>query len=268
MTKHKFMLAHKYEGEDPTRYYMSEKLDGIRAIYDGPDNVFISRNGNIFQAPTWFTEHFPRNMILDGELYTKRQDFKNVSGIVRKKKPVDAEWRQITYMVFDLPSIDTTFEERIFMMNHFLKNIPHLKVVDQIKVETPEQMKELHKLWIEQGAEGSMLRLVGSKYEGKRSRNLLKLKEFYNEEAVVDGYTMGTGKHHGILGALRVHWLKSSKESVSFRVGSGFSDSERKRYKDIFPINTIIRIKFWEIDDKTGRPRFPIYEGIRDVRDI
>lgn len=267
MTQHKCMLAHNYEGETPENFYISEKLDGMRAIYDGPTNSLISRNGNKFNAPSWFTKDFPKNMILDGELYTKRGDFDNISSIIRKKQPIDHEWREVTYMVFDILTLDTTFEERYALMNYFLVNIPHLHVVEHTKVKNAKHMNDLHKLWISQGGEGSMLRIIDSKYEYKRSRNLLKLKEFFNEEAVVDEIEMGKGKYKGVMGSLIVHWLDPKMKKVTFNVGSGFSDKDRQNYKKMFPKGTIIRLKFWEIN-KSGRPRFPIYEGIRDIRDL
>jgi DNA ligase-1 len=78
------MLAHKYNGQDPTGYYISEKLDGIRAIYDGESDSFMSRNNKAFFAHKSFTEKFPKDLVLDGELYTKRKDFAG-TGIFRKK---------------------------------------------------------------------------------------------------------------------------------------------------------------------------------------
>ena len=90
------MLAQKYNGENPIDYYISEKLDGIRAIYDGESDSFMSRNNKPFFAPKFFSENFPKDLVLDGELYTKRKDFSG-TGIFRKKNPVDSEWRKAIY---------------------------------------------------------------------------------------------------------------------------------------------------------------------------
>jgi DNA ligase-1 len=130
------MLAHKYKGQDPTEYYISEKLDGMRCIYDGVSDVFISRNNKEIIFPKFFTKNFP-SQVLDGELYTKRQDFKG-TGIFRKKVPIDYEWKHGVYMVFDLPMIKKPFEERYQMLKDLVKkaNSPYLKLVEHIKVKS------------------------------------------------------------------------------------------------------------------------------------
>ena len=65
------MLAEKFEGNiDPKGWYMSEKLDGVRCFWDGKN--LYSRNGNIFYPPDWFKDLLPKDLALDGELWTKR----------------------------------------------------------------------------------------------------------------------------------------------------------------------------------------------------
>src|SRR5277367_1269895 len=98
------LLAKKYDVEtDPSGYFLSEKLDGIRCVWDGKN--LISRNGNILPAPIWFTEGFPLNIPLDGELFLGRQRFNETSSIVRSGSK-DKGWNQIIYLTFDIPHTD------------------------------------------------------------------------------------------------------------------------------------------------------------------
>lgn len=256
------MLANKYTGEDPSSFYISEKLDGIRALYDPNRDIFISRNNKIINHPPTFTKSFPKDLFLDGELYTKRGDFAG-TGIFRKKIPIESEWKNAIYMVFDLPLINEPFENRYEIMKNRLKNIPYIHVVEHIKLRDAEHLRTIHNDLVSQGAEGTMLRRIGSYYENRRSNMLLKLKDFQDDEVMVLGYETGSGKYKKHLGALHVKWLDESKGNSEFNVGSGFTDNERINYKKIFKPGTIITIQFFETDKFTGKPRFPTYKGIR-----
>jgi DNA ligase-1 len=264
------MLAHTYSGENPVGYYLSEKLDGYRAIfYNGPKGPqFLSRNNKPFNAPKWFLEdigsRLPKGTVLDGELYTKRGDFAGM-GIVRKKIPVDKEWEQIVYMVFDMPLIDKPFRERYDEMQRMLKNIPHVHIVEHIPIESVDQFEKLHKKWVKEGAEGSMLRDPDSYYEHKRSKSLLKVKDFMDDEVEVVGMEYGTGKLKNVMGHLIVKWAPHCKHSKKYKgtfdIGSGFTDDQRKEWKKLYPPGTLLTIKYFEIQD-SGKPRFPIFQNI------
>ena len=257
------MLAHKYNGQDPTGYYISEKLDGIRAIYDGESDSFMSRNNKPFFAPKSFTEKFPKDLVLDGELYTKRKDFAG-TGIFRKKIPNTEEWRKATFQVFDMPLINLPFSERYTLMKKLLKDIPHLKVVEHTIVKDRKHMDKIHKDVVKNNGEGTMLRHPDSFYENKRSHHLLKVKDFFDDEAEVIGMEFGDGRNSEVMGNLIVKWAPQAKKKYkgTFDVGSGFTDEERKNWKKLYQKGTVITIKYWEINE-SGKPRFPIYQNIR-----
>ncbi|WP_413702056.1 hypothetical protein ACLKMH_11430 [Psychromonas sp. KJ10-10] len=91
-TKPEIQLATKFHQDIiVSDYWISEKLDGVRAYWDGQQ--LISRQGNLFPAPTWFTADFP-NTPLDGELWIARQEFETVSGIVRTKTGKEERWQR------------------------------------------------------------------------------------------------------------------------------------------------------------------------------
>ena len=111
-------------------------------------------------------------------------------------------------------------------------------------------LKEIESL----GGEGIMLRRSKSRYEGKRSSTLLKVKSFLDEEALVIAHNPGTGRHKGRMGSLQCR-IKSGKE---FRIGTGFSD----KIRDSPPsVGSIVTFRFQEYT-KGGIPRFPSYVGI------
>ena len=109
-----FLLASSF---DPQKhklddYYLSEKLDGVRAYWNG--SRLRSRGGHTFSAPQWFLDSLP-NIPLDGELWGGRQTFDEVSGIVRRKEPNEG-WRKISLMVFELPQAKGDFSMRYQQM--------------------------------------------------------------------------------------------------------------------------------------------------------
>jgi DNA ligase-1 len=87
---------------------MSEKLDGVRAYWDGAN--LVSRQGNVFAAPSWFTDQLP-DTPLDGELSMGPGTFDATSAVVRRAKPHDG-WRELTYHVFDAPGHQGPYEQR------------------------------------------------------------------------------------------------------------------------------------------------------------
>ena len=100
-------------GIDPQAYLVSEKLDGVRALWDG--HVLRFRSGRVVAAPAWFLAQLPRQP-LDGELWMGRRRFDELSAAVRRTEPVDAEWRQVRYHVFELPGAGGRFAERAEQM--------------------------------------------------------------------------------------------------------------------------------------------------------
>jgi DNA ligase-1 len=263
-------LANVYHTEiDVKEYWVSEKLDGVRAYWDG--NQFLSKNGNIYAAPVWFTQNMP-NYALDGELWIARNTFDQLSGIVRKKIPVDSEWRKVSYQVFDLPKNPEIFDVRLNVLNSLMgrdsvekkqfesPRLPEwVRVIKQFKVNShADLMMELDR-HIKQGAEGLMLHRGASHYHGRRDDDLLKLKQYFDAEAKVLEYYPGKGKFMGILGSMLVETLGQDREKVQFRIGTGFSVEERENPPSI---GAIITYKYFGFT-RSGLPKFPSFLRIR-----
>lgn len=249
------LLAHSFDHDehDPSGWWMSEKLDGVRAYWDG--KRFYSRLGNVYYAPAWFTEGLPE-FPLDGELWMDRKAFQRTVSVVRRQDGGDA-WKQIKYLVFDAPGHGAGFEDRI---GHYHAELQRRKPAyaqalgHEICKDREHLRRELQRVE-GLGGEGLMLRRPGSLYEVGRSHTLLKVKSFKDDEARVVGHQPGTGKHKGRLGAL----LVEMRDGTKFAVGTGLSDAERSNPP---PVGAIITYRYQELSDG-GVPRFPSYVGVR-----
>ena len=252
------LLANIYRDDiDLGQYWVSEKLDGVRAYWDG--ETLTSRNGNRFNAPPWFIEDFPR-VALDGELWMGRGTFERLSGAVRRQHPDDAQWRDITFMVFDLPSSPATFDGRLKRLREMFEanKSPHVALVEQFRVADHETLMYTLNKVVAGGGEGLMLHRGSSRYTAGRTDDLLKLKTYEDAEAVVVGHVPGKGKFAGMLGAL----LVEMPEGRRFRLGTGFSNEERLEPP---PLGAIVTYKYYG-KTRNGLPRFATFLRTRDEK--
>ena len=268
------MLANVYhEGIDLNQYWVSEKYDGVRALWDG--EKFLSRGGNIYHAPNWFIRDFPKQK-LDGELWIARQQFELLVSTVRDQQPDHSAWKKVKFMVFDMPELSRpelsmkegamNFDSRIPHINKVIKqaNIEWLQAVKQWKVASHEElMQELIEI-TNAGAEGLMLHRGSSLYKGKRTGDLLKVKPYKDAEAVVIAHIQGKGKYTNKMGALLVETVPKTgtqitEQKIHFKLGTGFSDEERLHPPQIGDIVTFQ----YRGKTKNNVPRFASFLRIR-----
>ncbi len=239
--------------KDPTGWWLSEKLDGVRAYWTGQE--FLSRLGNVFHAPAWFIAGLPPEP-LDGELWLGRKRFQRAVSIVRRQDKSD-HWKEITYVVFDAPRLEKAFEARLEFVRECLgqSKPAHARPHDHALCRGIDHLKEELARLEALGGEGLMLRRPGSKYESGRSSTLLKVKNFHDAEARVLKHLEGAGRHKGRLGALFVEL----PDGTTFSVGTGFSDAERQNPP---PVGSVITFRYQEFSE-AGVPRFPSFMGLR-----
>jgi DNA ligase 1 len=250
------MLATSYEsGIEISEYLVSEKLDGVRGRWDGDALWF--RSGERIHAPAWFTADWP-TMPMDGELWIGRGRFDEVSGIVRARTPDDAEWREVRFMVFDLPAHPGPFEDRAAAILAHLQemDIPWLRPVAQFRVQTIEELEATLDRLTTAGGEGLMLHHGRARYRPGPSRHLLKYKRHQEAEAIVVGHAEGQGKYQGMLGALVVE----RSDGLRFRLGSGFTDHERASPP---PLGSRVTYRFNGLT-ANGTPRFARFVRVRE----
>lgn len=253
------------EKDDPTNWWISEKLDGVRVFWHS--GKLNTRTGKEYNAPDWFKEEISKvGDCLDGELWLGRGTFDKVVSAVRKKEPIDSEWENVKYLVFDIPPKDKNdpmckigFEERMKLLEKNVKkeeetgrvvfvNQKRCKSIDHLF----DELKEIEKY----KGEGLMLRKPESLYEFKRSSTLLKVKSFFDAEGEVTGYFDGKGKYTGMVGSLIV----LAKNGKTFKCGTGLNDEQRQNPPKI---GDTITYKYFELT-KDGIPRFPIFVCVRD----
>lgn len=236
-------------------YWVSEKLDGVRAYWDG--RQLLSRQGHAFAAPSWFTAGFPAEP-LDGELWMGRGRFDALSGAVRRLGDAEA-WREVRYMVFDLPSSSEVFDRRLARLQRLLASTSatHLEGVIQRKVASEAELMRWLDEVVAQGGEGLMLHHGEGRYVAARSASLLKLKRHDDAEAVVVAHLPGKGKYRGMLGAL----LVALPDGRRLRIGSGFSDAERREPP---PVGSVVTYRYRGLT-RTGLPRFATYWRVRQA---
>ena len=283
---------------DPTGWYISEKYDGVRAVWNGRD--FISRGNKVYHAPEWFKELMPPGRALDGELHTGKGTFQDVTGITRHIIPNDKDWAKVIFQVFDIPEKDLVnkpFSERLPILSDVVnesckkwkdiklpaeckksKECP-LQLVEQILVKNMDHAYQIYKDAILAGAEGTMLRPTNSLYEYKRSKHLLKWKPVLDAEALVIGFNEGSNKLSGYLGTFKVALIDDKTKKVNkskiFNLSGRLTEDFRKKYTfvdgkiskipkgDKYPnINDSVSFTFMEYTND-GIPRQPIFQRIR-----
>lgn len=244
------------DGIDPAGYLVSEKYDGVRAFWDGRQLRF--RSGLPIAAPAWFTQRLPQ-VALDGELWFGRGRFEALSGCVRRLVPDDAEWRQVRYMVFELPDAPGTFEQRAARIEALAAQQvwPQLQAVPHTRITTKQALQQRLDAVVRDGGEGLVLHRADAPYFTGRNAALLKLKPLHDAEARVIGHEAGRGKHAGRLGALRVR----TEEGVEFSIGTGFSDAQRDNPPPLGAVVTYTHRGHTE----GGVPRFASFLRVREV---
>ncbi len=249
------LLAHVASDDiDPALYLISEKLDGVRAYWDGKTLRF--RSGNSVNAPAWFLAQLPARA-LDGELWLGRGRFEELSGIVRTEQPDAVAWRQIKFMIFELPDAPGTFSQRAQHIRELVRRThwPQLQAVEHFTLADRAGLQRKLKQVVRDGGEGLMLHRADALYVTGRSDVLLKLKPLLDTEAKVIGHVPGKGKFNGMLGSLEMEMPDGKR----FRIGTGLSNTARKNPP---AIGSIVTYQYRGLT-KNGLPRFASFLRVR-----
>ena len=235
--KPNLLLLKTYKDQNITGWVMSEKLDGVRAYWNGKN--LISRSGNIIHAPKWFTKNYPPFEI-DGELWSKRGDFENIVSIVRDKTPTN-KWKQIKHYIFEVPHAKGGLFERLSKVKAYESNI--IKIIPQIKVKNKAHLQKFLEEIEKKGGEGVVVRDPNAPYIAKRTSKVLKVKSFKDAECKVIAHIKGRGKYQNMLGSIEC----KMGNGVTFKIGSGFSDKERKNPP---AIGSVVTFNVYRLEDE------------------
>ncbi len=239
-----------YHDNDISGWMMSEKLDGIRGYWDGKN--LRTKNNYIIHAPIYFTKNFPP-FALDGELWTKREDFETVQSIVLDDIPSD-EWKLLTYNVFEVPNAEGNFQSRLAKVQPYQDK--YLKVIKQIKCKDKEHLQTFLKEIEAKGGEGVIIKNPRLDYFTGRSAQILKVKSFKDMEGEVIGHREGKGKYKKMLGSLRIRL----ENGIEFNLGGGFSDIQRMSPPKV---GKIVTFKYYGLT-KLGKPKYASFMRIRE----
>ena len=249
------LLAQVYRPGLPLQdYWVSEKYDGVRGFWDG--RTLRTRGGETVQAPAWFTAGWPE-VPMDGELWAGRGRFSHAQSTTRQQQPGDVAWRQMRFMVFDLPGDKGTFDQRLPALSALVESLgqPWVQAVPQRRVANDAALQALLHRTVRAGGEGLMLHRGASLYRAGRSDDLIKVKTHEDTEARVVAHLPGKGRHAGRLGAL----LVETPSGQRFRLGAGFSDADRERPP---PVGSWVTYRFRGTHDG-GLPRFASFVRVR-----
>ncbi|MGF1906239.1 MULTISPECIES: DNA ligase [Aliivibrio] len=250
------LLATSYEeGIEVDKYWVSEKLDGIRAYWTGSE--LLTRKGHKIMAPDWFIAPLPKHAI-DGELWAGRGGFQQVASTVLDSQPDDELWAEITFMMFDMPHSIGMFPQRYSDLSLLVQGLatPHLKLVEHHPISSEDDLlKSLEEMAVNKG-EGLMLRKLDSIYRAGRSDDLIKLKKHYDDEAIIVGYTDGKGKFEGMVGAL----ILQMPNGQEFKIGSGLSNEVRENPPIL---GQQVTYRYNGFTD-SGIPKFARYIAVRE----
>ena len=236
----KAMLAHKYN-EDKADYpaFIQPKLDGVRCLFTAKGAFSRANNRfmNVDHIEQALKPFFAKNptAILDGELYNHglKDDFEKIISLVKKKKPTNDDRLEaaelVEYHVYDIASM--TIAPYNLRLNYLNSDVfggfntwPIMKVETKVALDFDDALK-MHKKNLKLGYEGSIYRTFEGRYKGTRSWDLMKFKDFHDDEATIIGYELGKGKREGTLGK----FIMQDDEGVEFGCppGKGYD------YKDL-----------------------------------
>jgi len=269
------MLAHKIGKKDIDFYdkvFLQPKLDGVRCVFT-KDGAF-SRTGKQFKNVAHleydladFFEDHPFT-ILDGELYNHKlkHDFEKIISLVRKTKPteddrLDAQ-HLVQYHVYDTIAEGPDYDVRYIWLAHALPISRSITLIRNPIVRSMTEAKEMHEAYLNQGYEGSMLRL-NKPYEQKRSYNLQKFKDFHDTEATIIDYVPGKGKRIGTLGK----FIMRDDEGIEFGCPPGKGYNYEDLADMLVDVNDYIgkRATFTYFQrTKAGSYRHPLFKALRN----
>ena len=264
------MLATEREKVKPAPAFpliLDPKLDGMRLVVEESD--WFSRKGKpiptacfIAEELESFFQEYP-NVVLDGEIYSHdlAKDFNELMSIARKQNPTNEELDRardvLQYHVYDMCDLDDpgmTATDRKLWLDAYLPVSPRIHKVEWVAVQSEAELKAINQMHVQAGYEGSIARTPGSPYEHKRSKHLIKIKQFITEEFIVTDILEGTGNRSGIAGTVEIYVGNT-------RVGCGIKGSW-KHAKDLLDNKNIYIGKLATIRHfgftPDGSLRFPV----------
>jgi DNA ligase-1 len=254
------MLAKTYSGWVGSCYSQA-KLDGMRCIAR-VEGLFTRQGQPILSMPHVIEALAPLfeadpDLVFDGEGYCHalKDDFGAIMSIARKKKPtaeqLEVARTSIQFHIYDLPSHPGNFGERFAALAAMIDpRHPAIELVATDKVETEEHLDAIYGQVLEAGYEGQMIRL-DAPYEQKRSKSLLKRKEFVSDEFECVSIEAGNGNWSGL--AKKVTCRLPDGRTF----GAGIKGNAARAAELLKENHSIVTVRYFQLSPD-GIPRFPV----------
>lgn len=262
------MLAHKYADYSHKIEWpaiCSVKIDGVRLIIkiENGKAYCTSRTGTEILNLDHITSellNLNKDVVIDGELYSDHLSFEEIISVVRKTKTHDPRMYLIYFYAFDIVN-NSTYHQRVVELDSLVLGLTNTKIVPWKIVKSEDELFSAHKKYVKEGQEGTMIRNISSLYQpNKRSTDLLKMKDWLDEEFKIIDWKTGKGKFSNIPTFSLV-----TKDKKIFEAVPKGNEEQRNWYLE--NANELIgkeaTIRFFEYT-ADGIPRFPVLIGVRD----
>ena len=248
-----FLLKTYDDSKDVIGWVMSEKLDGIRGFWTGKE--LLTRGGVKLTPPKWFIKNYPP-FAIDGELWTKRNDFENISSIIRSKNSKQ-RWKSVSHNIFEVPSQSGGLLKRLSVLKEYLRENPnpYLKILPQTVINAKGQVADFLKEVSADKGEGVVVRNPNTLYQTGRLSSALKVKQYLDTECTVLEILPGKGKYQNMMGSV----LCQTDSGKKLKIGSGFKDKDRSNPP---AIGSKITFKYYGFTKK-GSFKYPVYLRVR-----
>ena len=268
-----------------TRWVIETKLDGGRCvcIYDGNGvPTLLSRTGKTWgnfktietQMLAIGAAYGLKNYVFDGEVVSLdaggKINFQQIQKTMHRDDGV--EIGELQYVAFDGCALDEWKVPKLSYRERYLDlqrrfaaaSSQRFRVIEAFEAfGNIAEMKAHARGLVDLGYEGAILREAAALVENKRSKRLLKVKFFIDDEAEIIGVEEGEGRHVGTMGAI----ICRHSNGQVFKIGSGFVDADRKEFWAESPVGKVANFKYFELTND-GVPRFPIWRSLRARQDI
>lgn len=236
----------------PQSFVYSEKLDGVRAFWDGKN--LYSKGGKLLTPPSFFTQNFPP-FAIEGELWSKRGDFENIVSILKSTKKKE-KWRELKFYIFEVPNQQGGILKRLEVLEAYLASqpAPFISIIPQLPLNTLQALQDALSAITQVGGEGVVVREKDAPYYTGRNKKAMKLKLYEDRECKITSYVQGKGKFENLVGS-----IICLDGDVEFKIGSGMSEDFRKNPPKV---GTIITYKYFGLN-KNKLPKFPVFLRIR-----
>ncbi|HIY43483.1 DNA ligase [uncultured Helicobacter sp.] len=236
----------------PQSFVYSEKLDGVRAFWDGKN--LYSKGGKLLTPPSFFTQNFPP-FAIEGELWSKRGDFENIVSILKSTKKKE-KWRELKFYIFEVPNQQGGILKRLEVLEAYLASqpAPFISIIPQLPLNTLQALQDALSAITQAGGEGVVVREKDAPYYTGRNKKAMKLKLYEDRECKITSYVQGKGKFENLVGS-----IICLDGDVEFKIGSGMSEDFRKNPPKV---GTIITYKYFGLN-KNKLPKFPVFLRIR-----